>query len=410
MLQTHTTFTHPNELSATTAPGGQRLLSIDVLRAMTMVLMIFVNDLWTLTNIPVWLLHTTAEQDGMGLSDAIFPAFLFIVGMSIPLALDNRRKKGDSQAQVLAHVVVRGVALLVMGLFLVNGESLNAAATGMPRLLYNVVVCTSFILIWNAYPATANKTWTMAARILGILTLAVMAFVVRVGRDAETFSVFWWGILGLIGWCYLICALVYAFTGARLKYLVPVWVALLAVSMMAMEEIVSFGPAAKVLEPIGNGSLPFLTMGGVVVSVLFRDLRNRWPVGKILGLLSGIAVLLFIFGFFTNRFWIIAKLGATPPWVLICSGITLISFVVICWLVDVKGKGGWFGFIKPAGTSTLLTYLLPHYAYAIVAFTGITWPSFMLTGATGLVKCGAFALLCVFAAGWLGKRNVRLRL
>src|SRR5688572_28868327 len=72
---------------------ANRIASIDILRALTMVLMIFVNDLWSLTNIPVWLLHTTADQDGMGLSDVIFPAFLFIVGMSIPFAINSRSEE-----------------------------------------------------------------------------------------------------------------------------------------------------------------------------------------------------------------------------------------------------------------------------------------------------------------------------
>ena len=60
-------------------PFTQRLASIDVFRALTMLLMIFVNDLGTLTNIPLWLEHTKAAEDGMGLADTVFPAFLFIV-------------------------------------------------------------------------------------------------------------------------------------------------------------------------------------------------------------------------------------------------------------------------------------------------------------------------------------------
>ena len=60
----------------------QRIASIDITRALTMLLMIFVNDLWSLSNIPAWLEHTAAQEDGMGVADAVFPAFLFIVGMS----------------------------------------------------------------------------------------------------------------------------------------------------------------------------------------------------------------------------------------------------------------------------------------------------------------------------------------
>ena len=69
----------------------QRIASIDILRAVTMLLMIFVNDLWTLKGIPLWLEHTQANDDGMGLADSVFPAFLFIVGLSIPYAIAARK-------------------------------------------------------------------------------------------------------------------------------------------------------------------------------------------------------------------------------------------------------------------------------------------------------------------------------
>src|SRR5687767_15899377 len=114
--------------------ASERVTTIDILRALTMVLMIFVNDLWSLTNIPAWLGHVDRGVDGIGLADVVFPAFLFIVGLSMPFAIDYRRKKGDTDLQLVQHVLVRAAALLIMGVFLVNGETYNAAATGMPRM------------------------------------------------------------------------------------------------------------------------------------------------------------------------------------------------------------------------------------------------------------------------------------
>src|SRR6185295_442758 len=98
-----------------------RIASIDILRALTMVLMIFVNDLGSLRDIPLWLEHVKPGVDGIGLADIVFPAFLFIVGLSLPYAIDNRRKKGDTEWQLVMHVLTRTFALLVMGIFLVNG-------------------------------------------------------------------------------------------------------------------------------------------------------------------------------------------------------------------------------------------------------------------------------------------------
>ena len=89
-----------------------------------MLLMIFVNDLWTLSNIPEWLGHKDADDDGMGLADVVFPAFLFIVGLSIPHAIRARLKKGDSKLLILRHIIERTLALLIMGVFMVNLENL----------------------------------------------------------------------------------------------------------------------------------------------------------------------------------------------------------------------------------------------------------------------------------------------
>ena len=126
-----------------------RIATIDILRALTMVLMIFVNDLGTLKNIPLWLEHVAPGVDGIGLADVVFPAFLFIVGLSLPFAVESRRKKGDTELQLVGHVLVRTIALLVMGVFLVNGETINETATGMRSFQYYSLCCFSFILIWN---------------------------------------------------------------------------------------------------------------------------------------------------------------------------------------------------------------------------------------------------------------------
>jgi predicted anti-sigma-YlaC factor YlaD len=123
-----------------------------------------------------------------------------------------------------------------------------------------------------------------------------------------------------------------------------------------------------------------------------------------------IALALFALGFYTRNFWIIAKLGATTPWLFLCSGITIVAFIMIYWLADLKGKAKWFSFIKPAGTDTLLCYLIPYFAYATVVLFSISWPEFMLTGIVGLIKSFVFVLLCVAITGFLSKNGVRLKL
>lgn len=57
----------------------------------------------------------------------VFPCFLFIVGMSIPYAMRNRIAKGENHFQILRHILLRSLALLVMGFFTVNISELNIA-------------------------------------------------------------------------------------------------------------------------------------------------------------------------------------------------------------------------------------------------------------------------------------------
>src|SRR6266542_285884 len=138
-------------------PFTQRLASIDVFRALTMLLMIFVNDLGTLFNIPQWLEHTKAAEDGMGLADTVFPAFLFIVGLSIPFAIGNRWTKGASQSNILGHILIRSLALLVMGFLHVNLENYNNEAALLPKPVWEILLTIGFFLIWLDYPTALSK-------------------------------------------------------------------------------------------------------------------------------------------------------------------------------------------------------------------------------------------------------------
>lgn len=71
----------------------QRVAAVDVFRALTMFLMLFVNDIPGLKNVPHWLMHAAADEDMLGFSDTIFPAFLFCMGMSVSFAIQNRYKR-----------------------------------------------------------------------------------------------------------------------------------------------------------------------------------------------------------------------------------------------------------------------------------------------------------------------------
>ena len=395
------------------AVTSKRIASIDILRAITMVLMIFVNDLWSLEGIPVWLEHVSRDVDGMGLADVIFPAFLFIVGMSIPFAIQSRRKKGDNNWGIVKHILIRSAALVVMGVFLVNGENINEAATGMRRVVWNSLCCISFILIWNSYPKTTKSWFTYTARILGIMGLITLAFLYRGGdaEDINRFSTYWWGILGLIGWAYLACSLITTFSGNKLYIPVIAWIVFCTLSMLSSAGYIAGGSLfATIPSPISRGTLAGLTMGGVITSMLFQYYNKQNAQQRMMIVLIVLAGILIILGFYTRTFWGISKLRATPAWLFLCSAITMLAFVGIYWLADLRKKAEWFNFLRPAGYNTLLCYLIPYFAYAFMRLSGIHLPEFMLIGGIGLIKSFLFALLCVGITGGLTRWGIQLKL
>src|SRR5205814_310572 len=105
---------------APACPSG-RIVSVDALRGFVMFTMIYVNDIAGAPNeiVPPWMKHFHG-QSGMTFVDLVFPAFLFIVGLSIPLGLGARLTKGEPRWKMAFHIVTRTLALLAIGIMMVN--------------------------------------------------------------------------------------------------------------------------------------------------------------------------------------------------------------------------------------------------------------------------------------------------
>lgn len=390
---------------------NNRLKAIDLLRGVTMILMVFVNDLWSLKGIPKWMLHVAPDVDGIGLSDIVFPAFLFIVGLSLPLAIDARRHKGHTEAAIARHIITRSVALIIMGLFLVNGEYMNMTATGLSRHAWYVACCTSFILIWNAYPAKLSQTWRRILQSIGIIMLLILAYMYRGGKDdAPTgFQPHWWGILGLIGWAYLTAGLISVASKGRTAIIAAAWFFFTVLSMLHHAKFI---PAFFYVlpEPIIGGTMTALVLGGVWTMNILRQYTNENQSEKLtITLMAAIAVLC-ILSAVTRPIWGLSKQAATPAWLFLCSAFTLAGLLIINRMTKSSGGAAWLNFARPAGTDTLLTYLMPFFVYAAAVATGLHLPEFMLTGGIGLLKSMAFAMLCVWLTSLLSGAGVKLRL
>lgn len=389
-----------------------RIASIDIFRSLTMFLMIFVNDLWTLRDIPAWLGHSAAQDDAMGLADVVFPAFLFIVGLSIPYAVSNRLKRGDSRSRVALHIIERAIILLVMGLFTVNLENINAAALPINRSWWQVSMVLGFFLLWNDYTGFTEKR-SRYLRIAGLLILLLLAAVYRGGTsEAPTWmQTHWWGILGLIGWAYLVCSLVYLLAGDRPVFIVAAWLFFVGFNVATFAGYTAFlSPIRPYMWLPGDGAIQAFTMAGVTASVLLRSLfsRDRKWSGYLITLLV-IGLLCLLSGYELRPFWGISKIRSTPAWVGMCTGLSFIAYAFVFWLCDVKAYQKWSNWLRPAGIATLTCYFLPYLIYPLASATGIALPTLLVTGLVGIVKSLAFAVLVVWLTGRLVSWGVRLK-
>ena len=389
--------------------------AIDMLRALTMCLMIFVNNLWTIGGVPHWMLHAQAMEDFMGLSDIVFPSFLFAMGMSIPYAIENRFRKGQDAASTLWHIIRRAFALIVMGLFTVNaGDGLRLGPQS--RNLFLILMTVGFFLVWNDY-RSVRKAVRIVLQLLGTALLVWMVLRYRTGQG-NVFQPKWWGILGLIGWAYLACAVIYLIARDRLKYLGTAWLVFLAVctlsTMMRSGHCIVELPQPNVYDKLrdilrlDNGAHHALAMGGAILSVVGVKYASNWTERRrTLTALAATAVFTGL-GFLAHRWFIVSKILATLPWVLWTTALCILLYALLQILVR-HGFTRWFKLIGPAGTATLTTYLVPYVLIGFCSITGLNlWNRF--SGITGILYCIGYVALVLAITWLLGKLHVKVKI
>lgn len=386
----------------------KRLLSIDVLRALTMFLMIFVNDASGVKHIPEWIDHAAGDADALGFADTIFPAFLFILGLSLPFAINNRIKKGESSSSIFIYILSRSAALLIMGFYHVNLENYNSAAAIIPKAAWVLIITVAFFLIWLDYPATMQKAAKYTLMALGIALLVAMAVIYKGGRPSHItwMHTSWWGILGIIGWSYLICACIYWLSKGRLGVLIVALLIFIGINIAGHTGILT-----EKLWVIGDASAITLTMGGIVISRLYAEWVERGKAKLIPVLFIITGILLIAAGLLIRPYADgISKIRSTPAWVFICAGITILLFQLFIYIVDMRGHKNFLRVIRPAGTSTLTCYLMPYFQVFLMELFGIKFPYLLSNGAGGLLRSFAVSFILIWLAGLMEKKNLRLKI
>ena len=164
---------------------SQRLRSLDVLRGLTIILMIIVNTPGSWSHVYAPLLH--AEWNGITPTDYVFPAFLFIVGVSIVLSFSKQEELGKSKAEMTRKILVRSLKIYSVGLFLWLWPSFNFEGIRwvgvLPRIAFVFLGCALLFLF------TSNRQRLYLAVVILVLYWIVMAYVPVPGIGVPDLSV-----------------------------------------------------------------------------------------------------------------------------------------------------------------------------------------------------------------------------
>jgi predicted acyltransferase len=367
----------PAERSSKRPQKPQRVISVDALRGLVMFTMIFVNDLAGADNVPAWMKHFHGPN-GMTFVDMVFPAFLFIVGISIPLALGSRLEKGEPIWKAWLHVLGRTIALLAIGIMMVNSDvngGPSSSKMGWSGTLWTVLMFVSALLAFcwvsPGKPKAGEETdpfWRRLTFVLRGAGIALMVILALTYRDEKNHHILrlhpfvirtaWYGILGVIGWGYFVASVVFLiFRNHR--------TALLACTALVMSLYLAgkngmfngswIGAHVNIASALGSHaaiSVAGVLLGSILVTPDMASHRSRirFTLLYMLGFAAA-AVLLY-------RPWLISKEEGTPAWCFWACVITAALWLLFYLISDVLGGRAILRPLAIAGQNVLLAYLL----------------------------------------------------
>lgn len=388
----------------------QRLASLDAFRGFIILAMIWVNYIAGMPGSPAWLQHTGPQADGITVPDLVFPGFLFIVGVAIPLALRRAAADGLS-ARLFGKLLWRSASLMLAGVVLLNAERYDAAAAALPRSWYYLLFYAAMILVWRHDGAAAGggRAWP---KWLGGALMAALVLVFPGGLQHG-----WWGILGMIGWAYLACSLAFVRAGGGSAPLAGVFAAMLALYLGGTAGALDWLPAGLrefVSIPQVLGSTAANVMAGVLVGNLFRaELPHRLRMRQ----MTWMALAFLAAGLLLRPYHGINKIQATASYTLVCAAIMLALFILFYWLVDARRRdtqpvpraAAW---LLPAGSNALLAYILPdlfEQAAAVLHIPRFWWPFLDSGGPAGLANAAAMTALMLALVTLANRAGLRLK-
>ncbi|HJV55998.1 MAG TPA: heparan-alpha-glucosaminide N-acetyltransferase domain-containing protein, partial [Methylomirabilota bacterium] len=309
------------------APPGPapRLVSVDVLRGLTVAAMVLVNNPGSWRHVYWPLRH--AEWDGFTPTDTIFPFFLFIVGVSIPLALGTRLEHGGRG--LVGRVLRRSATIFALGLLLHALPFFHLATLRIPGVLQRIAVCY------------------LLAALLVVLTGGAAGWRLQAGVTAAL-------LLGY--WLLMTCV---APPGGAAGDLSP------AGNLAGYVDRLVLGPhiwqVSRFYDPEGVlSTLPAVatTLLGVLAGHWIRSDRpgRRVVAGLAIGGLAATGA-----GWLWGLTFPINKSLWTSSYALFMSGLAALALAACYWSIEVRGWRGWARPFVVLGLTALPLFFLSSF-------------------------------------------------
>jgi predicted acyltransferase len=332
--------------SARAGARPARLVSLDVFRGMTIAGMILVNNAgnW---NAVYWPLDH-AKWHGWTPTDLIFPFFLFIVGVSMVLSFEARRRRGATSGELLRHVVKRSAIIFAIGLALALWAKLDPS-TSLRASLHTV-------RIYGVLPRIAAVYLVASAIVLYCGRRA------RAGIAAGLLLGYWLLMTRLPGFDLTMDGNLAGFVDRKLMY-EHLWIA----HRFDPEGLLSTIPAI-VTTLIGVFTGEWLSQENRVIGRSGdRVIGEENPhtvapspeaVGqrqKVQGMVVAGAVLM-VAGEVWGRWFPINKNLWTSSYVLFTGGFALAALALCYWMVELRGWRSWGAPFVWYGSNAITVY------------------------------------------------------
>ncbi len=347
----------------------ERLISLDAFRGMTIAGMVLVNNPGTWASIYGPLKH--AEWHGITPTDYVFPFFLFIVGVAIPISLGRRMVEGVDRG-VYLKIFQRAGLIFALGLLMSMIPFLVFSETNLPQIV-KLLIMLGFSATLFLYLAEKKRLAAVAGGATALTVLVLwLAGTQFVWYDFGTMRIP--GVLQRIAVCYLVVSLIFIHTTWKQQTVIGVvlllgyWILMTAVpvpgceiasidskacNMGAFFDRVILGvdhmwKAGKVFDPEG-----ILSTVPAVVTTISGVLAGTWliqkdpavadenlPLRKVTGLFF-FGTLLLAIGWAWSLVFPLNKSLWTSSYVVYTTGLALLTLAVCYYLIDIKGYKRW---------------------------------------------------------------------